>query len=139
MSLYDEGHTVAGWTGVALATVGTSVAGAGVCAGSGVLVGTGLGGVVLSGLVTWVLHLAGWGKPPGVRPRAEWGMRVRDAHARGGHPGCLGCRLAGRGRRSDGALSVAAASVVRDGTGVEVRGAAVVGAGARADVGRGAS
>ncbi|MBV2356867.1 hypothetical protein KUM39_21240 [Streptomyces sp. J2-1] len=96
MSLYDEGHTVAGWTGVAIATVGTSVAGAGVCVSSGVLVAGGLAGVVLSALVTWVLHLAGWGKPPGVRPREEWGMRVRDPYAEGGHAGCVGCRMAGR-------------------------------------------
>ncbi|CAM5505481.1 HGxxPAAW family protein [Streptomyces aurantiogriseus] len=139
MSLYDEGHTVAGWTGVAIVTVGGSVAGVGVCAGSGVLVAVGLVIVGVSALVTWALHLAGWGKPPGVRPRAEWSMRVRDVHARSGHPGCLGCRLAGRGRRSEGALSVVGSSVVGDGTGVEVRGAAVVGAGTRADVGRGAS
>ncbi|MFE0453786.1 HGxxPAAW family protein [Streptomyces sp. NPDC058914] len=138
MALYDEGHTIAGWTGVAIATVGTSVAGVGVCAVSGALIGVGLGIVGLSALVTWALHLTGWGKPPGVRPRAEWGMGVRDPHARGGHPECLGCRLAGRGRGGEGALSVAASSVVGDGTGVEVRGAAVVGAGSGADVGRGA-
>ncbi|MFJ6986174.1 MULTISPECIES: HGxxPAAW family protein [unclassified Streptomyces] len=98
MSLYDEGHTVAGWTGVAVVTVGGSVAGVGVCAGSGALVWVGLAVVGLAALITWALHLTGWGKPPGVRPRAEWGMGVRDPHARGGHPGCLGCRMAGRGR-----------------------------------------
>ncbi|MEU3508767.1 HGxxPAAW family protein [Streptomyces longwoodensis] len=95
---YDEGHTVAGWTGVAIATVGTSVMGVGVCTVSPpALV---LGGVidVLALLVTWALHLGGWGKPPGIRPRAQWSMRVRDPHAREGHPDCLGCRLAGRGR-----------------------------------------
>ena len=139
MSLYDEGHTVAGWTGVAIATVGTSVAGVGVCAVSGVLVGAGLVVVALGALVTWALHLSGWGKPPGVRPRAEWGMRARDLEARAGHPGCVGCRLAGRGRVAEGALSVGAPTVVGDGTGVEVRGAALVGGGARADVGRGAA
>ncbi|MEU5275895.1 HGxxPAAW family protein [Streptomyces asoensis] len=138
MALYDEGHTVAGWTGVGIATVGTSVAGVGVCAVSGVLLAVGLGIVVVSALVTWGLHLTGWGKPPGVRPRAEWGMRVRDPWARGGHPGCVGCRLAGRSRPVASALSVPGPTVVGDGTGMEVRGAAVVGAGARTDVGRGA-
>ncbi|MFJ8943802.1 HGxxPAAW family protein [Streptomyces sp. NPDC102395] len=139
MSLYDEGHTIAGWTGVAVTAVGGSVAGVGVCVSSGALVSVGLVIVALAALVTWVLHLTGWGKPPGVRPREEWGMRVRDPHARGGHPECLGCRLAGRGRGRAGALSAAGPTVVSDGTGMEVRGAAVVGAGARADVGRGAS
>jgi hypothetical protein len=60
----------------------------------------GLAVVAVSVVVTWVLHLAGWGKPPGVRPRGRWGMRVRDAQARDGHPGCVSCRLAGRGRRA---------------------------------------
>ncbi|WP_309299539.1 HGxxPAAW family protein, partial [Streptomyces sp. A012304] len=78
MALYDEGHTVAGWTGVGIVAVGGSVAGVGVCTGSAALVAGGLAIVVLAGLVTWALHLAGWGKPPGVRPRAEWGMGVRD-------------------------------------------------------------
>lgn len=137
--LYDEGHTIAGWTGVAVATAGTSLMGVGVCAVSvPALVGGGAV-VVMSALVTWGLHLTGWGKPPGVRPRAEWGMRVRDEQARQGHPGCLGCRLAGRGRRAAAPLSVAGPTVAGDGTGMEVLGAAVVGAGSRADVGRGAS
>lgn len=107
MSLYDEGHTVAGWTGFGIATVGSGVVGLGVCAASLPLVVGGLAVVAVSVLVTWVLHLAGWGKPPGVRPRGEWGMRVRDAQAGQGHPGCVGCRLAGRGRR---AVVVAAAA-----------------------------
>ncbi|MFI7297546.1 HGxxPAAW family protein [Streptomyces sp. NPDC050121] len=136
---YDEGHTVAGWTGVGIATVGTAVAGVGVCAVSAVLIAGGLAVVGVSALVTWGLHLTGWGKPPGVRPRAEWGMRVRDPGARGGHPGCVGCRLAGRAPMGEGALSVPGPTVAGDGTGMEVRGAAVAGGGARADVGRGAS
>ncbi|KUO08739.1 HGxxPAAW family protein [Streptomyces sp. DSM 15324] len=132
--LYDEGHTVAGWTGVAIATTGTTVMGVGVCAVSTALLVGGGAVVVLSALVTWALHLAGWGKPPGVRPRAEWGMGVRDTSARDGHPECVGCRLAGRraareaGRTvlaGGSALSEAGASVVGDGTGMEVRGAAV--------------
>ncbi|WP_340377778.1 HGxxPAAW family protein [Streptomyces sp. SS7] len=132
--LYDEGHTVAGWTGVAIATAGTTVMGVGVCAVSPALLVGGGAVVVLSALVTWALHLAGWGKPPGVRPRAEWGMRVRDTSARDGHPECVGCLIAGRrparvaGRTvlaGGSALSEAGASVVGDGTGMEVRGAAV--------------
>ncbi|MET7573435.1 HGxxPAAW family protein [Streptomyces sp. NPDC005492] len=95
---YDEGHTVAGWTGFGIATVGSAVAGVGVCTVSAPLIGGGLGIVVVSLLVTWALHLTGWGKPPGRRDRAQWGMRVRDPLARAGHPGCVGCRLAGRGR-----------------------------------------
>ena len=94
---YDEGHTVAGWTGFGIATVGTAVAGVGVCAVSALLIGAGLGIVAVSVLVTWALHLTGWGKPPGRRDREQWGMRVRDPSARAGHAGCLGCRLAGRG------------------------------------------
>ncbi|GGT04252.1 HGxxPAAW family protein [Streptomyces chromofuscus] len=131
--LYDEGHTVAGWTGVTVATVGCSVAGVGVCLVSGALIGTGLGIVGLSALVTWALHLTGWGKPPGVRPREEWGLRVRDPHARAGHPGCLGCRLAGRGRARSVVLPVAGPAAVGDDRGVVRRETAVVGAGARAD------
>ncbi|MGW4437961.1 HGxxPAAW family protein [Streptomyces sp. NPDC004596] len=100
MSLYDEGHTIAGWTGVAVATTGCAVAGWGVCAPSAAGVAGGLVAVAGSVLVTWALHLTGWGKPPGVRPRAQWSLRSRDTQARDGHPGCVGCRLAGRGRRS---------------------------------------
>ncbi|WP_328847841.1 HGxxPAAW family protein [Streptomyces sp. NBC_00258] len=95
---HDEGHTVAGWTGCAVAVVGTSVAGVGMCLGSAAGIWLGLGVVGLGVLVTWGLHLAGWGKPPGIRPVAERGMRVRDRAARAGHPACVGCRLAGRGR-----------------------------------------
>ncbi|WP_328439820.1 hypothetical protein OHA71_26780 [Streptomyces sp. NBC_00444] len=97
---YDEGHTVAGWTGFGVASVAAVVVGVGVCAVSAALVAVGLGVGVVSVLVTWVLHLAGWGKPPGRRPREQWGMRVRDSAAREGHAGCLGCRMAGRGRRT---------------------------------------
>ncbi|GGV76024.1 hypothetical protein GCM10010294_41560 [Streptomyces griseoloalbus] len=99
---YDHGHTVAGWTGFAIAGVGTAVLGLGVCTVSGPLL---VGGpvIALAGLlVTWVLHLAGWGKPSGPRPREQWGWRVRDLTVRQGHTGCLGCRLAGRGRARRG-------------------------------------
>ncbi|MEU6775288.1 HGxxPAAW family protein [Streptomyces sp. NPDC046759] len=98
MSLYDEGHTIAGWTGFGVAAVGSGAVGWGVCTASLPLAGAGLAVVALSLLVTWVLHLAGWGKPPGVRPREQWGIRIRDARAREGHPACMSCRLAGRGR-----------------------------------------
>ncbi|MFE0732841.1 HGxxPAAW family protein [Streptomyces antibioticus] len=124
--------------------MGTTVTGLGDCAGAGVLVGGGLVIVAVAALVTWGPRLAGWGKPSGVRPRAGWGMRVRDTAARSGHPGCLGCRLAGRkaaGRKAAGrsALSVAAPTVAGDGTGMEEHRAALVGGAAGADVGRGAS
>ncbi|MFC8665485.1 HGxxPAAW family protein [Streptomyces sp. NPDC057199] len=105
---HDEGHTVAGWTGCAVAVVGTSVAGVGMCLGSAAWIWLGLGVVGLSVLVTWGLHLAGWGKPPGIRPVAERGMRVRDRGARAGHPACVGCRLAGRGRSVSTGVAVSA-------------------------------
>ncbi|KUN10249.1 hypothetical protein AQI95_00485 [Streptomyces yokosukanensis] len=98
MSLYDEGHTIAGWTGFGIATAGGAVVGLGVCEASLRVAVGGLAVVAVSVLVTWVLHLAGWGKPPGVRPHDQWGMRVRDARAREGHAKCVSCRLAGRGR-----------------------------------------
>ncbi|WP_328748613.1 hypothetical protein OHT57_24405 [Streptomyces sp. NBC_00285] len=103
---YDEGHTVAGWTGVAVATVGTSVLGLGVCLVSGPLIVVGLVITALSALVTWALHLTGWGKPPGRRPREQWGMRVRDTGARQGHGECVGCRMAGRGGPRKPAVAV---------------------------------
>ncbi|MBL1107841.1 hypothetical protein JK361_25165 [Streptomyces sp. 5-8] len=106
MSLYDEGHTIAGWTGAGIAAAGSGVVGWGVCAASLPLVAGGLAVVAVSVLVTWSLHLSGWGKPPGVRPRDQWGMRVRDTQARTGHAGCVGCRLAGRGRRAGVPASV---------------------------------
>ncbi|MFF7355154.1 MULTISPECIES: HGxxPAAW family protein [Streptomyces] len=109
MSLYDEGHTIAGWTGFGVATVGGGVAGVGVCTASLPVVAGGLAVTGASVLVTWFLHLAGWGKPPGVRPRGQWRMRVRDTQAREGHTGCVGCRLAGRGR-ARGAVAAAAAT-----------------------------
>jgi hypothetical protein len=95
---YDHGHTVAGWVGTGIASVGAVAAGAGVCFVSGVLIAGGLAIGVVALLVTWALHLAGWGKGPGIRPREEWGWRVRDSGARAGHDECLGCRLAGRRR-----------------------------------------
>ncbi|MFJ4538350.1 HGxxPAAW family protein [Streptomyces tibetensis] len=103
---YDHGHTLAGWVGCGIATVGAGVAGLGVCTVSGVLIAGGVAIGVVALLVTWALHLSGWGKGPGVRPRAEWGWRVRDSAAPGGHAECLGCRLAGRGRRAAGGGAV---------------------------------
>ncbi|GAB2611514.1 hypothetical protein GCM10027168_50480 [Streptomyces capparidis] len=95
---HDHGHTVAGWTGTAVALVGFTVSGAGVVAGWVPGVWLGLGVVALAGLVTWALHLTGWGKPGGPRPRGERPWRVRDPGAARGHAGCVGCRMAGRGR-----------------------------------------
>ncbi|WP_328872426.1 hypothetical protein OHT76_21255 [Streptomyces sp. NBC_00287] len=95
---YDHGHTVAGWTGFGIATVGAAALGVGVCTVSVAWLALGFAIGAVSLLVTWALHLAGWGKPSGRRPREEWPMRVRDSLAREGHSGCLGCRLAGRGR-----------------------------------------
>lgn len=118
---YDHGHTVAGWVGTGIASVGAAVAGAGVCFVSGVMIAGGLGIAVVGLLVTWALHLAGWGKGPGVRPREEWGWRVRDSQARAGHDACLGCRLAGRRRPAGSGRTAEVAG------GVSVRGAVSVG------------
>ncbi|MEU5307728.1 HGxxPAAW family protein [Streptomyces sp. NPDC021562] len=104
MSQHDEGHTVAGWTGTAIATVGSGLLGLAVCAASVPALVAGLAVCAVSVLVTWYLHLAGWGKPPGPRPRSQWALGVRDAGARDGHPGCVSCRLAGRGRRTASGL-----------------------------------
>ncbi|MBG0827478.1 hypothetical protein HS041_06850 [Planomonospora sp. ID67723] len=90
---YDMGHTVAGWTGVGIALAGFAGAGAALCAAWPPGVWIGLGVMALGGLISWALHLAGWGKPSGVRPRDQWGWRVKDPMT--GHAGCLGCRLAG--------------------------------------------
>ncbi|MER6212490.1 HGxxPAAW family protein [Streptomyces sp. NPDC001674] len=92
---YDEGHTVAGWAGTAVAAVGAAGVGLGIC---GWAPGVVLGVAVMAGaaVLTWVLHLAGWGKGPGPRPEAHWPMGARDHTAREGHAGCLGCRMAGR-------------------------------------------
>ncbi|WP_030938643.1 HGxxPAAW family protein [Streptomyces sp. NRRL S-646] len=117
---YDEGHTVAGWTGFAVATAGAVVLGLGVCTASVIALAGGLGIVVVSVLVTWALHLAGWGKPPGRRPREQWGWRVRDLAAREGHPGCVGCRLAARGRGVPGSRG---ARRMADSSGAAVGGA----------------
>ncbi|WP_405656609.1 HGxxPAAW family protein [Streptomyces sp. RK9] len=94
---HDMGHTVAGWTGTCTAVLGSVVMGVGLAAGSTVVQVAGAAVVVLAALVTWFLHLTGWGKPSGPRPVAEQPWRARDTAARGGHPDCLGCRLAGRG------------------------------------------
>ncbi|GGX79356.1 HGxxPAAW family protein [Streptomyces fructofermentans] len=125
---HDEGHTVAGWTGCAVAVAGSTVAGVGMCLSSAAGLWLGLGVVALSVLVTWGLHLTGWGKPPGIRPPAERGWRVRDRGAREGHPGCVGCRLAGRGRPAEAveAAAAGAAAAAVDGGAV---GAGVVSAG----------
>ncbi|MEU1280095.1 HGxxPAAW family protein [Streptomyces sp. NPDC005805] len=94
----DLGHTVAGWTGTGIAVLGFTVAGTGLVWVSPALMATGGAVIALAVLVTWVLHLAGWGKASGPRPPAQQSWRVRDTVAAGGHPDCVGCRLAGRGR-----------------------------------------
>ncbi|MFE3327619.1 HGxxPAAW family protein [Streptomyces sp. NPDC059176] len=93
---YDMGHTVAGWTGTGMASLGFALCGLGVAAASGPFMLAGAAVLILAPLTTWMLHLAGWGKPSGPRPIAQWDYRVRDHSARNGHPDCLGCRLAGR-------------------------------------------
>ncbi|MHA5047977.1 HGxxPAAW family protein [Streptomyces sp. SD15] len=98
---HDEGHTLAGWAGFGIASVGAAWSGVGLCVGDALGVWGGLAVVVIGVVVTWVLHLAGWGKPPGRRPVAERGWRVRDRGARDGHPGCVGCRAVGAARGRD--------------------------------------
>ncbi|MCX5040248.1 MULTISPECIES: HGxxPAAW family protein [Streptomyces] len=96
---HDEGHTTAGWTGTALGTMGTVVTGLGVVGWRpGLWVGLFL--IVAAALATWLLHLAGWGKGPGIRAMDQRPVGARDLSAREGHADCLGCRLAGRGRHS---------------------------------------
>ncbi|MFC7793748.1 HGxxPAAW family protein [Streptomyces cinereoruber] len=97
----DLGHTPAGWTGTAFAAAGATAAGAGICLDRAWLLWLGATLVVLAAAATWVLHLAGWGKPSGPRPADQWDWRVRDTTAREGHPDCLGCRLAGRRPRTE--------------------------------------
>ncbi|MDT0492920.1 HGxxPAAW family protein [Streptomyces sp. NPDC012600] len=96
----DLGHTVAGWAGTATAVLGCTVTGIAVVAVSAPTALAGIGITVGAALLTWLLHLAGWGKPSGPRPESEWPWRVRDRAARRGHPDCLGCRLAGRRGRA---------------------------------------
>ncbi|EMF58417.1 HGxxPAAW family protein [Streptomyces bottropensis] len=124
MSLHDEGHTVAGWTGTAIGTTGSAFLGLGVC---GWTPGFALGATVsvLALVVTWGLHLTGWGKPPGPRPRDQWGLGVRDRSARGGHGDCLGCRLAGRRRTPAPLPAVPGPATGPDGTGVTATATAV--------------
>ncbi|MFH9607738.1 HGxxPAAW family protein [Streptomyces sp. NPDC017448] len=95
----DLGHTVAGWAGTGAAVTGLALTGVAVVAVSVPLALAGAGVTLGAAVLTWLLHLAGWGKPSGPRPESEWPWRVRDTAARQGHPDCLGCRLAGRGAR----------------------------------------
>ncbi|GAA4190139.1 HGxxPAAW family protein [Microbispora amethystogenes] len=90
----DLGHTIAGWTGCVVVLAGCATVGAAMCAASPPGVRLGLAVIVLGGLVTWALHLAGWGKPSGPRPPEQWDWRVKDPMT--GHDHCLACRLAGR-------------------------------------------
>ncbi|OAR27037.1 hypothetical protein A8W25_01795 [Streptomyces sp. ERV7] len=105
---HDMGHTVAGWTGTGAGVLGSVVTGAALARGA--VIGVWLGCIViaLAALTTWVLHLAGWGKASGPRPPGRQHWRMRDTTARRGHPGCVGCRLAGRrGPRTSEAVPVA--------------------------------
>ncbi|WP_329229110.1 hypothetical protein OHB07_13585 [Streptomyces sp. NBC_00111] len=95
---HDLGHTVAGWTGTAIGVLGTAVLGLGVVLTSATVLWLGTAVLALAALICWALHLAGWGKPTGPRPVDRQAWRTRDTTARHGHPGCLGCRMAGRGR-----------------------------------------
>ncbi|MEV5433519.1 HGxxPAAW family protein [Streptomyces sp. NPDC052701] len=134
---YDHGHTVAGWVGFGVAAVGTVLLGAGVCLVSGPLLVAGLVVEVAALLVTWVLHLAGWGKPSGLRPREQWGWRVRDPGAREGHADCLGCRLAGRRPERAAAEAGAGATVAAVADGRRARAATPVRTGEAEPVGAG--
>ncbi|MFF2193674.1 HGxxPAAW family protein [Streptomyces sp. NPDC058157] len=101
---YDEGHTVAGWSGTAVACAGAAVLGLGVVGWTpGIWIGIAV--VAAAAVLTWVLHLTGWGKGPGPRPKEHWPMGARDRTAREGHTGCLGCRMAGRRPAAAGAVS----------------------------------
>ncbi|MEE1941491.1 HGxxPAAW family protein [Streptomyces sp. TRM 70361] len=105
---HDMGHTVAGWTGTAAALVGFTGAGVSLCAAwpPGVVLGSAV--VTFGGLVTWALHLMGWGKPSGPRPADQWDWRVKDPMT--GHGDCPGCRLAGRTRGRGAAPAAAPAA-----------------------------
>ncbi|MEN3537857.1 HGxxPAAW family protein [Microbispora sp. ZYX-F-249] len=113
----DLGHTVAGWTGCVVVLCGCATTGAGVCAASPLGVWLGIGVIALGGLVTWALHVAGWGKPSGPRPPEQWDWRTRDPMK--GHGDCLACRLAGRlagraGRRDRAPAVMSGAPVAPD-------------------------
>ncbi|MEU1883585.1 HGxxPAAW family protein [Streptosporangium sp. NPDC020072] len=90
----DLGHTVAGWTGCVIGLAGFSAVGLAMCAGWAPGLWLGAGVILCAGLVTWALHLAGWGKPSGPRPAGRRDWRVKDPMT--GHRDCLACRLAGR-------------------------------------------
>jgi hypothetical protein len=114
----DLGHTVAGWTGTALAVVGSGAAGLFLCTGWTPGIWLGLAVVAAAAVVTWVLHLAGWGKPSGPRPKPDWDWRVKDAAAAGGgHADCLGCLVRGAARTGAAEPSAlpAGAAPARDG------------------------
>ncbi|MEU1039880.1 HGxxPAAW family protein [Streptomyces sp. NPDC005551] len=121
---HDLGHTVAGWTGTCIALVGFILSGAAMIAAWVPGFWLGLGVIALAAFVTWALHLSGWGKPGGPRPAAEQHWRVRDRAAERGHPDCVGCRAAGRGRARTGR----AGKPTRATTGAPAAGAALTSA-----------
>ncbi|MEV0189147.1 HGxxPAAW family protein [Kitasatospora purpeofusca] len=109
---HDMGHTVAGWTGTAVVTLGFAVAGAAFVAGSGPGLWAGAALIVLGAVAAWVLHLVGRGKATGPRPPELRHWRTPDPAGRHGHPDCLGCRLAGRRTARAGGPDPARAPVV---------------------------
>ncbi|MEU8789168.1 HGxxPAAW family protein [Streptomyces sp. NPDC048643] len=137
---HDLGHTVAGWTGTAVAVLGFCVTGAALTKGSGAGLALGAAGIVAAALVTWVLHLSGWGKPSGPRPVGEQSWRTKDRTAAEGHPGCLGCRMAGRSvaRRSaaTGSMPFPASRAAEQGEPIRSAVPATASAAVRGDGGR---
>ncbi|MFJ8432908.1 HGxxPAAW family protein [Kitasatospora sp. NPDC094019] len=119
---HDMGHTVAGWTGTAVVTLGFAVAGAAFVAGSGPGLCAGAALILLGAVAAWTLHLAGRGKATGPRPPELRHWRVPDPAGRRGHPDCLGCRLAGRrtARAATPAAAPVAAAVPAPGAGTRV-------------------
>ncbi|MFJ2862448.1 HGxxPAAW family protein [Kitasatospora sp. NPDC087314] len=93
---HDMGHTIAGWTGSVIAILGFAVAGAALILASPAGLWLGALLVALGALASWLLHLAGRGKPTGARPPHLQHWRTPDPAGRRGHPDCLGCRLVGR-------------------------------------------
>lgn len=87
MSQWDEGHTIAGWTGCGIATVGVAGIAVGVCTGNALGVWGGLAVVAIGAAVTWALHLSGWGKPPGRLPPRSGGCGSRTSPRGRGIPG----------------------------------------------------
>ncbi|MFD7410066.1 HGxxPAAW family protein [Kitasatospora purpeofusca] len=128
---HDMGHTVAGWTGTAVVTLGFAVAGAAFVAGSGPGLWAGAALVLLGAVAAWALHLAGRGKATGPRPPGLRHWRTPDPAGRHGHPDCLGCRLAGRRTARAAVPAVVRAAVPAPGSDPVGAAASAPGAGTR--------